>query len=808
MSLPRATVRLQFNRDFTFDAAVEIVPYLARLGISHVYASPILAAAPGSTHGYDTIDPTVINPELGGQDGLARLTEKLRRHELGLIIDIVPNHMAAVAENPWWWDVLKSGRASRYADHFDIDWEDPDPELRGKVLLPSLGDRLEACLERGEITVERTEDGWTARYFDNRFPIDPKTRDGSDVPSEGELLPLLQRQNYVMASWREAATRINWRRFFDINRLIALRMDRDVVFADYHRLILELRRNSIIDGVRVDHVDGLAEPILYCRRLRDALEAAAPGRETYLVIEKILHSDERLSGDWAVHGTTGYDFLNEVAAVLHDPEGEGPLTDFWQQVSGDHRPFTEVARDARREILERLFPRQRERLIAAFGSGDEDVLRRVLTELLVAMRHYRLYGTDTGFDSGDMRELESAVSTARSALNGADAAALTEVCTLLPKTPIRQRFGQLSATLTAKSVEDTAFYRYSRLLSRNEVGGDPGEFAISVEQFHARALDRHTAFPAAILATATHDTKRGEDHRARLAVLSAVPDAWVALATRWAKDYPAPDPGVGLMIWQTVIGAWPPQRDLTDFQSRLREWLVKALREAKQRTAWDNPNEAFEGDCLNYLASLFDPQRGFLDEAEAFVAKIAPAGIRNSLSQTLLRLTMPGVPDLYQGTEFWDFSLVDPDNRRPVDFAARARALSEGADLATLLAHWQDGRVKQALIARLLGFRRQHPQLFAEGSYEPLAVSGPKAGDLIAFARRWRDEVLIIAAPRLTASADPDWRGTRIALPQVTEAENVLGSGKIPIGAGADAATLLKAFPLAALYCRVRPNGR
>jgi malto-oligosyltrehalose synthase len=794
--IPRATCRLQLHRDFPFDAAAGIVPYLAKLGISHIYASPILSARAGSMHGYDTIDPTAINPELGGEGGLERLSGVLRAQEMGLIIDIVPNHMAAVAENPWWWDVLRSGRNSRYADHFDIEWD----ELEGKVLLPSLGDELAACLERGEIKLAEEKGEKVIRYFDHRFPIDPQSDAGADLPT------LLQQQHYVLACWREAGQRINWRRFFDINHLVALRMERETVFQDYHRRILGLAKQGVIDGVRVDHVDGLADPIAYCRRLRDAL-----GPEAYLVVEKILHADERLSADWAVHGTSGYDFMDAVSAVLHDPQGDTALTAVWQALSGDRRSFAGVARDARREILARLFPRQRDRLIDALRElrvqADDGALEKAVTELLAGLRHYRLYGGESGFDAADALELDFAANAARPLLDAESSTALGEICKVLCKTPVRTRFEQLSATLTAKAVEDTAFYRYSRLLSRNEVGSDPGELALPVERFQAAAAGRRAAFPAAMLATATHDTKRGEDHRMRLAVLSELADEWRELAIRWSGQYPAPEPAVGLMIWQTVIGAWPPDFDAARFHERLEGWLVKALREAKQRTAWDEPNESFERACKGYLAYLFDPTRGFLAEAEAFVARIAPAGIRNSLTQTVLRLTMPGVPDLYQGAEFWDFSLVDPDNRRPVDFATRTNALAQDTDLPSLLASWHDGRIKQAVIARLLRFRQQHERLFREGSYEPLAVSGAKEDHLIAFSRRLEEETLMVVVPRLTArlggAIGQVWQDTRIATP-ATEVEDLFRPGKIRIDRQSDVAALLEALPFAVFYSSAR----
>ena len=562
MVTPRATVRLQFHKDFTLDAAAAVVPYLASLGLSHVYASPIFAAVPGSMHGYDVTDPNRINPELGGPEALARLSRTLRENGMGLILDIVPNHMAASAANAWWWDVLKHGAESRYADFFDIDWQDPDPALRGKVLLPALGDSLEACLARGELT--RDADGSTLTYFEQRFPIDDRNA------SRGVSLPdLLSKQHYVLAHWREAPWRINWRRFFDINQLVALRMDRDEVFDAYHALILELVRDGAADGARVDHVDGLADPASYLHRLRAALDGAASGRQApYLVVEKILDHDEPLNPDWPIAGTTGYDFMDQVGAILHDPTGAAPLTALWEKASGDPTPFDDLAGSARREILDRLFPKQRERLAAllraegadALTQVDDPGLERALTALLVALRRYRLYGDAGGFSAADLAVLHAAQQAAKESGKPADRAAIDAVCDAL-KTPAarraRSRFQQLSATLTAKAVEDTAFYRYSRLLSRNEVGSNPGRLAIPVEAFHAAACRRQIDFPHAMLATATHDHKRGEDSRMRLAVLSALPGAWSDFVTRRCARHESPEASFQAMIYQSLVGAWP-----------------------------------------------------------------------------------------------------------------------------------------------------------------------------------------------------------------------------------------------------------
>ncbi len=874
---PRATVRLQFNRDFTLDDAVGQVPYFRALGISHIYASPLLAARAGSTHGYDVIDPAEINAELGGYPALLKLSRALERQGMGLILDIVPNHMAADAANAWWWDVLLWGPASRYAGFFDIDWQDPDPELTGKVLLPVLGDTLEACIDRGELTLDTDQDGlFICRYFDQRFPVDPRccagifdigepgwsallqqarllesippgdkfelaaarlSADFADrlrVARPGELQKLLapyharsgatrlrallERQNYVLAPWREAATRINWRRFFDINGLVALRMDRAEVFDAYHRMILQLVRDGIVDGVRVDHVDGLADPVEYCRRLRAALDPVRPDRTTYLVLEKILDRDEMLDTGWPVQGTTGYDFMDQVSAVLHDAEGEPALTALWEAVSGDRRDFAAVARDARVEILERLFPKQLDRVMEVLPSCDlaPDVCRGAMVALLAAMRRYRTYGDDVGLSGGDRAALEEAKQVAGAALEPSQCGALDHICATLASgaaPTFRTRFQQLSATLAAKAVEDTAFYRYGRLLSRNEVGSDPGRLAISPEAFHAYCKRRRSDFPTAMLATATHDHKRGEDSRARLAVLSEIPEAWRTFATPFLNGSNAVAPAIRYTILQGIVGAWPLAFDPDDpderqqFQERLDRWLIKALREAKQATSWAAPDEAFEQGCLDFMHRVLERDRAAI---AAFVARIAPSGILNALSQTLLRLTTPGVPDLYRGAALWDFSLVDPDNRAPVDFAALRADLGAVEPLDALLPHWRDGRIKQALIARLLSFRQRKPGLFAKGSYEPLAITGRHARHLIGFARRAGEDTLIVLALRLSATArgaaDPDtspngfWEGTQVALPGDGAASDLLGVRNITLKRTACAAQLLGPLPLAALH--------
>jgi malto-oligosyltrehalose synthase len=522
--------------------------------------------------------------------------------------------------------------------------------------------------------------------------------------------------------------------------------------------------------------------------------------------------------------------MDQVSAVLHDGTGETSLSALWTEKTGDSRAFAQIARDARREILDRLFPKQRDRLIAGLREVEttqygDDTLRAAMDALLSAFRCYRLYGDENGFSPEDERILTAAAAEATACLDESEKPVLDWICARLratgyAATEARQRFQQLSATLTAKAVEDTAFYRYGRLLSRNEVGSDPGRLAISPGRYHEYSARRQVEFPAALLATATHDHKRGEDHRARLAVLSEIPDAWRAFVKRNSARHRAPDAVVQLMIYQTVIGAWPLQFDrmdtgaLTGFRDRVAQWLVKALREAKQQTSWNNPDEAFERACLDFLSGILNPGEddGFLADVEQFVARIAPAGALNGLTQTLLRLTAPGVPDLYQGTEFWDFSLVDPDNRNPVDFASRQRALDKALPLNALTPDWRDGRIKQAVIARVLAFRKHHEELFSAGGYEPLRFSGPNANHLLGFIRQFGGEAIIVVVPRLAAKlserdnpiiSSSAWVETILNVPADLagrQATEILENRAIAVCENLDVARVFGTLPLALLH--------
>jgi (1->4)-alpha-D-glucan 1-alpha-D-glucosylmutase len=825
MTAPRATLRLQFHKNFTFADAARLVPYFSALGISHVYASPILMARPGSMHGYEVIDPSRVNAEVGGEDGLRAFVGALRTADLGLIVDIVPNHMAVGAGNAWWWDVLQNGQASRYAHFFDIDWQPDDPELRGKVLAPVLGRSCAEALAAGEIALTRdTERGYLIKYFEHIFPVaqahwDEIERDGlaaydpSDAAGRERLASLLARQHYRLAWWRVANDEINWRRFFNINELIGVRVEHDDVFEATHASILRLYREGLVDGVRVDHVDGLSHPGDYCRQLRarlSALEssrpAGAPRGPAYLIVEKILGPDEHLPSEWEADGTSGYDFMDQVSAVLHDGAAK-PLAALWAKVSGRSPSFAVEAQASRREILDRSFTAQLNAAARAFhrlarASGldlSRAAIRRALIEILAHFPVYRLYTAPGQSSAEDLSFLRRALDGAATTcfpvdrpvievlgqwLAGEAAPAAEQVLHARALTS----FHQLSAPVAAKAVEDTAFYRYGALLSRIDVGFDPARFAATPADFHAVMAARREHFPSSMLATATHDHKRGEDMRARLAVLSEIPHEWSAAIERWLAQSaplcemvagaPAPHPRDITLLFQTMVGAWPPGLAIDDtagckqFAERLAGWQQKALREAKLATAWTAPNEPYESAARNFLTLLFAGEADLLPEIVRFVGRIGPAGAANGLAQVLLKLTAPGVPDIYQGTDYWDLSLVDPDNRRPVDFAARMASLGE-TEVTALAASWPDGRIKQALIARALAVRRASPRLFAEGSYEPIEVEGPLARHVLAFARTLGDQIAITVVCRLTFGLIAEnlsiqrlrWSGTRLRLP-------------------------------------------
>ncbi|WP_460128600.1 malto-oligosyltrehalose synthase [Pseudomonas sp. H1_D05] len=881
----RATLRLQFHKGFTLEHAVPLVPYFARLGISHIYASPLLAARAGSMHGYDVVDPTQVNPELGGEPALRRLVSTLREHNMGLILDIVSNHMAVGgSDNPWWLDLLEWGRLSPYGEFFDIQWHSPDPLMEGQLLLPFLGSDYGVALQEGTLKLHfNAQTGsFHVEHYDHHFPVCPndypellkssdalkpladrfgalsyqtdahslaiplkeELRQLASDPSIAEAIEnnlkhydstseegfhklheLLERQSYRLASWRTAADDINWRRFFDINELGGLRVERPAVFEATHGKIFQLIAEGLVDGLRIDHIDGLADPRGYCRKLRRRVDLLAPGRHLPIYVEKILGAGETLHRDWAVDGTTGYEFMNQLSLLQHDPDGEHMLGDLWQRRSERPAAFIEEAQLARQQILNGSLASDCESVAQALLQVARDdlmtrdltlgAIRRVLQALIVHFPVYRTYISAMGRSAQDEKFFQQAMDGARQSLGEGDWPVLDCVAAWLGGTPWRRkprgrsrkilkhacvRFQQLTSPAAAKAVEDTALYRSAVLLSRNDVGYNTEQFSAPLSDFHAVNQQRLSEFPDNLLATATHDHKRGEDTRARLAVLSERShwyaeqiELWRALARPVRVDDQMPSSGDELILYQALLGSWPLQlRDddqagFADYAKRIWQWQQKALREAKLQSSWSAPSESYENAAQAFTEKLLTGEEGELLRAalSKTVNSIAAAGALNGLAQTLLRMTVPGVPDLYQGNEFWDFSLVDPDNRRPVDYAAREHALQEPLPPVELLANWRDGRIKQALIAQVLDLRVEYAELFRRGSYQALEVLGSQAHNVLAFAREHAGKQAIVIVPVRCATllengAVPQvdalrWGDTRVVLPFAASATNLKG---------------------------------
>lgn len=875
----RATQRLQFHKGFTLDDAVPLVPYFARLGISHLYASPLLSARAGSMHGYDVVDPTRVNPELGGEAALRRLVAALREHDMGLILDIVSNHMAVGgADNPWWLDLLEWGRLSPYSEFFDIQWHSPDPLLKGQLLMPFLGSDYGEALQSGALTLkfDAVHGSFYAEHYEHRFPICPRDYalilggdevlkplaerfaalayqddayteaawlkqalaeratevlpaikqrlaafDGRQPEGFERLHHLLEQQTYRLASWRTAADDINWRRFFDVNELGGLRVERTAVFEATHGKIFELISAGLIDGLRIDHIDGLADPRGYCRKLRRRVDALSPQRHVPIFVEKILGEGETLREDWQVDGTTGYEFMNQLSLLQHHPDGFAPLADLWTRHSERPSAFIEEARLARQQILNGSLGGDFESVAQALLQVARDdvmtrdltlgAIRRALQELIVHFPVYRTYISARGRSAADDKVLQQAMDGARSTLNEGDWPVLEHLEKWLGGQPWRNRpvgrerkilkhacvrFQQLTSPAAAKAVEDTAFYRSAVLLSRNDVGFSTEQFSAPLADFHQANQQRLASFPDNLLATATHDHKRGEDTRARLAVLSECApwyaeqvEHWRNLAAPLREGTDSPSAGDELILYQVLLGSWPLEHnpDFEAYQQRLWQWQQKALREAKLHSSWSAPNEAYEQGVERFLKRLLLSEAGrpLRDALDSAAQAIAPSGALNSLAQTLLHLTVPGVPDVYQGDEFWDFSLVDPDNRRPVDFDARQRALDTPPDIGELLFNWRDGRIKQALIAQVLNARRACAELLRNGSYTPLEVVGRHAERVVAFYREHQGQQLLVVVPRwpyplLENGVFPHinaqvWGDTRVKLPFATTTQNWKG---------------------------------
>ena len=907
--IPSATYRLQFNHRFNFFQAAELVEYLASLGVSHCYASPIWKAAEESPHGYDVADPSQINPELGGMDGFRHFVASLRKHGLGLILDVVPNHMCVTTSlNPYWWDLLENGPSSQYARLFDIDWAPPKEELSNKVLLPRLADQYGRVLEEQQIQVSYNQGAFFLSFYQNQLPLAPKSwseilsfvheklnallGEGSEhilelesiltaishLPSGTEtheekirermrekdiirrrLMTLVEReeamgialtavieefngirgeprsfdrlerllvdQAYRLSYWRVAADEINYRRFFDINDLAAIRVEESEVFQLVHSLLFELIRQGYVSGLRIDHPDGLFDPEQYflelqkgCLAARIAAESEAHSspelktkdletpqgeeRPFFVVAEKIVSWNENLRPQWAIEGTTGYGFLNFVNGIFVDATHRDAFRRLYRRYTGWTEEYRDLVYNSKRLILQvsmsselNVLSRQLDRISEQHRWSRDftlENLRDTLREVVTCFPVYRTYIRPPyiNVDPEDQRHIISAVEVAKrrnraisesvfdfiqSVLLLQDPAGLSQE-QLAERRLFVMRFQQFSGPVMAKGLEDTVFFRYCPLVSLNEVGGNPEQFGVSVPFFHTKNRIRQGSWPNALLATSTHDTKRSEDVRARLNVLSEIPIEWARALFQWrglnqgrkrlVSGETVPSANEEYLLYQTLIGTWPLNPMSTDedgeYLSRIVNYMEKVLREAKVHSSWVNPNLAYEAAVREFVSEIMTPSSSneFLNEFINFQAPIARAGMLNSLSQLLIKLASPGIPDLYQGTEIWDFSLTDPDNRRPVDFNLRRSLLSKiqerysdpGVGVQDLLVDLANGAIKLHVICRILQFRKVHKELFSQGAYLPLFPQGDRKRHIVAFARLYKDEQVIAVAGRFFAS--------------------------------------------------------
>ncbi len=940
---PVATYRLQFNRNFHFNDARRLAPYLRRLGVSHCYSSPLLKARAGSEHGYDIIDHNQLNPEIGTEEEFRSFASALKIQGLGLLLDIVPNHMGVgYGSNPWWQDVLQNGRASAYADFFDIDWEPLKPELRNKVLIPILGSSYGEDLEQGNIQVAFEEGRFAVKYFDRVLPVDPQTipailettadeplghGNGDARPTDldllmeafqqlpandvtdseriarrqGQIPPLLERlqnlaedsrtvrsaiakalrklngipgdshsfdalhnlleaQPYRLAFWRVSGEEINYRRFFDINDLVGLRMENPRVFAATHKLIRKFLGEGVISGLRVDHPDGLLNPLQYFARLQmlyaasqcigadpappvteDGIEATihdsflehdwmnqqAP---LYILVEKILEPGEGLPGNWPVDGTVGYDFANLVNGILIDRRSERHFTNLYHRVLGGSVAVEQLIYESKKLIMHRALASEVHVLTDMLSeiSGQDrrardfthSVLRDAIRETIACFPVYRTYVDERGnVNERDRRYIQQAIARAKrrnETMAGAVFDFLQSILLLKGNDAdatihgdskdlyFTLKFQQLTGPVMAKGLEDTACYVYTRFVSLNEVGGSPAKFGISVAEFHHGNQLRAEYWPNSMLATSTHDTKRTEDVRARLDVLSEMPRNWAAQVMKWrrinrsrkvqiADGRTVPDNNEEYLLYQTLVGAWPlrmsSEEERLDFVHRVQQYMEKAAHEAKINVSWLSPNPEYVAGIRGFVESILSPKyRGkvnlYWESMQKFLPAVQYFGAINSLTQTLLKLTCPGVPDIYQGQELWDFSLVDPDNRRPVNFDRREGALeeltrrSQSGDLLGLcqeLVHqWCDGRIKLWVTMQALNFRREYPELFRAGKYIPLQANRGKEEHVVAFARVRHREAVVVVAPRLSytlmkGNVEPPlaatWNDSELVLP-------------------------------------------
>jgi (1->4)-alpha-D-glucan 1-alpha-D-glucosylmutase len=927
VSIPRATYRLQFHAGFRFEDAMEIVDYLDELGVSHVYASPVFHAREGSTHGYDAVDLNRVNPELGTEEALEKLFQRVTDRKMGWLQDLVSNHMAFAWANPMLMDVLEHGAGSAYRDFFDIEWDHPYESMNGRVLAPFLGRLSGRALEAGEITLEYGPEGLTFHYYEHAYPAalssyaelfshdlgrlkrelgedhpvwiqllgilyvirtfdtleDPEERatqarfvkrslwslyhrekafrafveDNLRVfngdpghPQSFDLLEaLLLEQHFRLSYWKVATEEINYRRFFNINELICLRQEDPRVFEATHGLVLRWLDEDKVSGLRIDHIDGFYDPVGYLESLRNRMGGK------YLLVEKILDTDEALPRSFPVQGTTGYDFLNRVNELLCSSRHRKGLTRTYRRFTGLAGEAGPLVVEKKRLIIQREMAGEIDNLARALKSlAAEDRFARDITmhglksaliEVLAWFPVYRTYASETGLDPADRAFVEHALGGARGSrpdlegeLGFLETFLLLRDQNRIPEEKwahrlhFLRRFQQLAGPLMAKGFEDTALYVYNRFVCLNEVGGDLNQIGRSLSSFHRFVRRRLSSWPHSMNATATHDNKRGEDVRARLAALSELASEWSALVRSWGaanrglktrlRGERAPDANDEYFLYQTLLGAWPlDPREGPAFRERVRDYLIKAVREAKVHTAWIEPDSAYEGAFVSFFESLMEQPEDspFFRTFLPFCRRVSRLGLINALSQVLLKLTLPGVPDLYQGTELWELSLVDPDNRRPVDFEKRRALLRElrerersgAALLEELLQDPRDGRVKMYLILKVLSFRKKHPDLFERGDYLALSAEGSQGHRVVAFARRLEGGWLLSAAPRLPAGLSPEgawplgesaWGDTRIKLPTGSPKRfrNLFTGGGLDADPHLDMGRATRRFPVVLLH--------
>lgn len=810
-----ATYRIQLNKNFDFYKLKAIVPYLAQLGISHIYASPIFQAKKSSTHGYDITDPNQINEELGGAEGFQEATREAKAYGLGWLQDIVPNHVAFSLENPMVYDAIEKGTSSHYSKFLDVNWNYPSPRLNGRILTPFLAKHFADCLKQGETTLT-FEKGFKIKYGSLKFPVNPATAQQlSGKPTQetlnnyngnpDRLAHLLSKQAYALAYWKAALKQINYRRFFDIIDLIGLRMEEQGVFEETHQLSLELLKAGKISALRVDHIDGLFKPEEYLQKLRKH----AP--DAYVIVEKILTGAEELPDSWPVEGNTGYDFVNCVNGLFVAQEKEKAIDEVYKRFTGNTQAFSELLYNCKRFVIENYFmgdAKNLSRLILQAlreiqgGKFNFKAMTDAIVELFACFPVYRTYlnPTNTSVEASASFCLALAQAKQKKPSVIKELGAVEFLLNLSGSSDVAlealMRLQQFTGSVMAKGLEDTAFYRYCRLLSLNEVGGNPAKFGVSAEEVQRFNAARQSKWPLSLNASSTHDTKRGEDCRARLNVLSETPQELEKHLKRWAEvnakekahinGRQAPDANEEYFVYQTLLAAYPfEEAKMQDFAQRLTAYMVKALREAKVNSSWIAPNVPYEEAATQFVTAILQ-NKHFLYDFLPFQKQIARYGVYNSLAQTLLKIACPGIPDFYQGSELWNLSMVDPDNRRPVDFQLRQKLLaevsaSEPSNSQTYLENYESGKAKLYVIFKALQVRRRLKGLFEEGTYLPLKIEGELSKHLFAFAKSKGDQFVIVVVPRFVASllepslswSEVDWEDTSLTLPNQAPASYI-----------------------------------